>query len=56
MIRLIVVLAATFGVGVALALFFPAMREVAFNVSRFGITWVMLASAATCFAAVKVTK
>lgn len=56
MFRGIVILAAVIGTAFLTSAFIPSMRHVAFNVSTWGITWVMLASLAMGVCAYKVTK
>ena len=54
--RAFVILAAIVGAALALAIFVPPLRTVAFEVGKVGVTWVMLCAAGTGVLAYKVTK
>lgn len=59
MIRFIIVLLATFGgfVGLSVAAGkFPTLAHTVFNISTFGVTWVIIGTCVTSYAALKVSK
>lgn len=55
MVRFLVVVLAMLGAA-SFSYFFPALRNVAFAVAGFGITWVMLLAVGAGFTTYKVTK
>jgi hypothetical protein len=59
MIRLYIVLLATFGCFVGLSLLsvhFHSIAHTAFNIGSFGVTWILLGTCLTGYAALKVSK
>lgn len=59
MVRFIIVLLATFGGFVGLSVLagrFPTLAHTVFNISTFAVTWVVIGTCLTGYAALKVSK